>query len=512
MTIVPDESGFLELAERGYTLVPVYTEFIADVETPISAFLKLAGGGPAYLLESAERGERVGRHSFLGFHPLWTAVGRQGCTVLLPGGPVPGGETVLPGDPLVALRSLLARERAAPVPGLPPFFGGAVGYLGYDAVRHWERLPQPPPADPDLPEAAFMVTEVVVAFDHLLHRLFVVANCPVGDDPRAAYRRGCGRIEETVRRLGSSVAPGLLPAASAPAEGDDGETTAVAFRPGREDFLAAVAQAKEHIRAGDIFQVVLSVRHERPLGVAPFQVYRALRALNPSPYLFYLDFGEVQLVGSSPEMLVRVAGSAGGAGGSRLVETRPIAGTRPRGSTDEEDVRLERELLADAKERAEHVMLVDLGRNDVGRVAVPGTVRVADLFRVERYSHVMHLVSDVQGVLREGCDAFDALAACFPAGTLTGAPKIRAMEIINELEPVRRGPYGGCVAYFGFSGNMDSCIAIRTVVVADGVAYVQAGAGIVADSVPEREWEECRNKARALLRALALAEREAVAV
>ncbi len=508
MAIVPDESGFLALAARGYTLVPVFAEFIADGETPISAFLKLAGGGPSYLLESAERGERVGRYSFLGFHPLWTAVSRDGCTVVRPGDAADGGsERVLPGSPLAALRALLGRELVAPVPGVPPFFGGAVGYLGYDVVRHWERLPAPPPADPDLPEAAFAVTEVVVAFDHLLHRLFVVANCQVGDDARAAYRRGCARIEETVRRLGASVAAGVLPAGITDhgLAGDE----AVAFRPSRQEFLAAVARAQEYIRAGDIFQVVLSVRHERPLAVPPFQVYRALRALNPSPYLFYLDFGHIRLVGSSPEMLVRVSEEPGGV---RVVETRPIAGTRPRGRSEEEDARLERELLADAKERAEHVMLVDLGRNDVGRVAVPGTVRVPELFRVERYSHVMHLVSDVQGVLREECDAFDALAACFPAGTLTGAPKIRAMEIIDELEPVRRGPYGGCVAYFGFSGNMDSCIAIRTVVVADGVAHVQAGAGIVADSVPEREWEECRNKARALLRALAVAEREAVAV
>lgn len=526
MNVLPAEEEFLALAARGFTLIPVYAELIADAETPISAFLKLGGQGPAYLLESAERGERVGRYSFLGFEPLWTAVSRGGATEVAAsraeaaatdgaGGGVPApavargaGSKVLAGNPLAALRVLLSRERVAPVEGLPPFFGGAVGYLSYDVVRHLERLPEPPPADPELPEAAFMATEVVVAFDHLLHRLFVVANCPVAGDPRGAYRRGVTRIEETVRRLGASVAAGLLPAGLADQVGGDSDAEVV-FRPARGAFLAAVERAKEYIRAGDIFQVVLSVRHERPLSVAPFQVYRALRALNPSPYLFYLDFGDLQLVGSSPEMLVRVSGEAGGA---RVVETRPIAGTRPRGRTEDEDRELERELLADAKERAEHVMLVDLGRNDVGRVAVPGTVRAPELFRVERYSHVMHLVSDVQGVLREDRDAFDALAACFPAGTLTGAPKIRAMEIIDELEPVRRGPYGGCVAYFGFSGNMDSCIAIRTVVVTDGVAYVQAGAGIVADSVPEREWEECRNKARALLRALAVAEREAVAV
>ncbi len=496
--LVPSEEEFLRLA-GDHNLIPVYREVVADLETPISAFCKLAAQAPCYLLESAEGPERVGRYSFLGFDPLWTAVAREGVTTV--SGRLRGR---FHGNPLHTLRALLSGYKVAPVPGLPRFFGGAVGFFAYDLARYLERLPAGPPSDLDLPEAAFAACETVVIFDHLTRRVKVVVNAGVDGNPREAYRRAAQKAEAVAGLLRRPLtAPAGPPAAVCPAGTDSPGAGGVPL-PDREGFLAAVRRAKEYIRAGDIFQVVLSVRRSYPLRVPPFQLYRSLRALNPSPYMFYLDFGELQLVGSSPEMLVRVEDG--------WVETRPIAGTRRRGRDEEEDAALAAELLADAKERAEHVMLVDLGRNDVGRVAVPGTVEVRDLMRVERYSHVMHLVSEVRGRLRPDLDAFDALAACFPAGTLTGAPKVRAMEIIAELEPVRRGPYGGCVGYFGFSGNMDTCIAIRTVVARGGRAYVQAGAGIVADSDPEREWEECANKARALERALELAEEEAAAL
>ncbi len=505
----PPEEEFLRLAAHA-NVIPVFREVIADLDTPISAYAKL-GGGMSFLLESAEGGERVGRYSFIGYVPTHVLAARGGATDLLrhAGGGRFHREATLSAHPLLALREAMQRFRPARVPGLPRFFGGAVGYCGYDIVRHLERLPGGPRVEPRLPEAMFMVTERVVIFDHLTRRVQVVANAFVDGDARASYRRAVAAIEETQSRLlgpaPAVMTGGLSAGAGEAGSGACGAEYAQGLRevPGRERFIAAVERAKEYIRAGEIFQVVLSVRREQPLRVAPFQVYRALRALNPSPYLFFLDFGDLQLIGSSPEMLVRVAEDAQG---NKVVQTRPIAGTRPRGRDAEEDAALERELLSDAKERAEHVMLVDLGRNDVGRVSRPGTVRVTDLMRVERYSHVMHIVSDVEGHLRPDCDAIDALAACFPAGTLTGAPKVRAMEIIDELEPLARGPYGGCVGYLGFTGNLDACITIRTVVASGGKAYVQAGAGIVADSVPAREWEECQNKMRALVRALEMAE------
>jgi anthranilate synthase component 1 len=389
----------------------------------------------------------------------------------------------------------LARYRAVPVPGLPRFTGGLVGYLGYDAVRHLERLPRAATADLDLPDALFLLTDTLLIFDNVTHRITVVSNAVVPDESPAgverAYRESQQKIDAIVAALRRPV--------GAPSGGTDAATEGEpASTLSRFEFCSAVRKAKEYIRAGDVIQVVLSQRLAIETGADPFDVYRALRVVNPSPYMYYLRLGDLKIVGSSPEMLVRLEGER--------IDLRPIAGTRPRGATEDEDERLATELVADPKERAEHIMLVDLGRNDVGRVARVGSVSVPDLMTVERYSHVMHLVSHVRGVVESGCAAFDVLKACFPAGTVTGAPKVRAMEIIEELEPVRRGPYAGAVGYVSFSGNLDTCITIRTILFSRGVAMVQAGAGIVADSDPDREYEETMNKARGMRRAIQLAE------
>jgi len=493
LEIRPGPSVYRELS-ASFNLIPVWTEVPADMLTPLSAYCRLHRGEPSFLLESAEGGERVGRYSFLGFAPFLEVISREERTVAVWNGCHPeasaeaGAEASFTGHPLWALRRIMAGLRAPSFPELGRFFGGLVGYVAYDLVRHLERLPSPPPDDRGLPWARFLFPGQVAIFDHLTHRVKLLSLAPGAD-----YERQVAEVEEMARRLEvPSPLEGLRLPSSSPVEEE------ARFVPSREEFLEAVRKAREYILAGEIFQVVLSTRAERPMGASPFSVYRVLRSLNPSPYLFYLDFGDLQLLGSSPEMLVRLEGG--------VLTTRPIAGTRPRTGDPERDRELEAELLADPKERAEHVMLVDLGRNDIGRVSLPGTVRVTSLMEVERYSHVMHIVSEVEGRLRPGLDAFDALAACFPAGTLTGAPKVRAMEIIDELEPLARGPYGGAVGYFGLGGDMDTAIAIRTVVISGGKAYVQAGAGVVADSLPEREWEECRSKARALLEALALAE------
>ncbi len=481
LEIEPTKVEFLSRT-RGGTLVPVSCELPADLETPITAFLKLRSGGQAFLLESVEGGEHIGRYSFLGSAPVMTLVGWPGQVEVRAGGKVERR----PGDVLEAVREVLGRHRAARDPALPRFCGGAVGYFGYDLVRSWEHLPHRPPDDLGLPVCYLVVADAVVVFDHVRHTLRIVANAVVDGDAGAAYRRAVEKVGEVYERL---RAPTIPPT--------DGGTVFPVMDTGMPvaDFLRAVERAKEYIRAGDIFQVVLSRRLSARLqGIDPLDLYRALRTVSPSPYMYFLDFEGVQIVGSSPELLVRVEGDR--------VETRPLAGTRPRGSTEEEDRTLEAALLADEKERAEHVMLVDLGRNDLGRVCGYGTVHVAQLMAVERFSHVMHIVSDVRGRLRPGVDAVDVLRACFPAGTVTGAPKVRAMEIIDELEPVARGPYAGAVGYLGFAGTMDTAITIRTIVVAGGRAHVQAGAGIVADSVPEREYVETVNKAKALVRAL----------
>jgi anthranilate synthase component 1 len=490
----PGLEAFLALAQRG-GVVPVLWEGEGDLDTPIGLFAKLRPLGAVYLLESAERDGRLGRYSFLGCRPFGhlEADARE---VRVRWGDI---LEVTHGSPLDALRRVLARLRPAPGEGpLPPFWGGAVGFLGYELIHHLERIPRLPDDGTGWPEAAFLFAEDVVVVDHLRHRVLVVHSARPGRDPAAAWRRAVEAVLEIRQALEGPLPP--LPPLRLPAPGG-GLDGAVRANMTREDHARLVERAREHIRVGDAFQVVLSQRFSRPFRGDALQVYRILRSINPSPYMFFLDFrdwGGYQLVGASPEMLVRVQDG--------IVETRPIAGTRPRGATAEEDAALEAELRADPKELAEHVMLVDLGRNDIGRVAVPGTVEVPEQLVVERFSHVMHLVSSVRGRLRPELDAFAALAACFPAGTLTGAPKVRAMEIIAELEPHRRGPYGGCVAYFAYGGNADSAICIRTVALKDGLAWVQAGGGIVFDSRPEREYEETVNKAAAVLRALEAAE------
>ena len=481
LDIAPNKTEFLSRTRAG-NLVPVSCELPADLETPISVFLKLRGEGNAFLLESVEGGERIGRYSFIGGGPLMTVIARGDDVEVRQGSDVEQRR----GDVLEVARELLGRHRLVGDPSLPRFSGGAVGYFGYDLVRSWERLPNRPVDDLELPTCYLAIADTVVIFDHVRHTMKIVANALVDDDGGVAYRAAVEKVERLYERL---RAPLLPPNGAGRVEPIIDTDMPVAT------FLGAVKTAKEYIRAGDVFQVVLSRRFSMGLeGVDGLDVYRALRTVNPSPYMFFLDFEGVKIVGSSPELLVRLENG--------IVETRPLAGTRPRGATETDDLTMEARLLADEKERAEHVMLVDLGRNDLGRVCEYGTVRVTDLMGVERFSHVMHIVSDVQGRLRRGLDAVDVLRACFPAGTVTGAPKVRAMEIIDELEPIARGPYAGAVGYLGFSGNMDTAITIRTIVMTGTRAYIQAGAGIVADSVPEREYVETVNKAKALVRAV----------
>ncbi len=496
-THVPTRDAFVAMSrDRG--LAFVYRECLADSLTPVSAFAKLGRGPYSFLLESVVGGEKWASYSFVGVRPreVIRARGRQ-VEILRP---TPGTDDfpvvqrLEIDDPLGYLNAQIERCRPAVPPGLPRFFGGAVGWLGYDAARWFEGLPSPPPDELDLPELCFALTDTVVVFDNLRGTVKVVASVEVGTaDPGCAYDDACARVDAVLQRLAARAAPlRPLPLASGAAK-----ATAVS-RTGQARYEAGVRTIQEYIRAGDAFQVVLSQRFETPRqGVDPFDVYRLLRVTNPSPYMFHLEFPEATVTGASPEVLVRLEG--------RRVELRPIAGTRRRGTSPEEDAALQAELLADPKERAEHVMLIDLGRNDVGRVSVPQTVHLDDVMVVERYSHVMHLVSNVVGTLAAGKSARDVVVAAFPAGTLSGAPKIRAMQIIDELEPSRRGVYGGAVGYFGYTGNLDLAIAIRTLVTKGDTIYVQAGAGIVADSQPEAEHEECVNKARAVLAAVELA-------
>jgi anthranilate synthase component 1 len=488
---------FVELTRRG-TFVPVCKEIIADMLTPVSAFLKIAEYSDyAFLLESVEGGERVARYSFLGKDPFLVLRARGGKTIVdRAGATTESDEPFLP-----ALRRLMAEFRSPYVPDLPRFTGGAVGYLGYDTARWFEpslerayaRLAARATPEAADDEAIFMLFDTVLAFDHVRHRILIIANARVtaDDDLESLYGFACAKIAFLERELERSLSqPGSR--GSSP--------IAVRSNVAREQFEEAVRIAKAHIAAGDIFQVVLSQRFDAEVTADPFTVYRALRHVNPSPYMYFIRMGPQAIVGSSPEMLVRVEG--------RHVETHPIAGTRPRGRTEDEDLRLADELRSSEKERAEHVMLVDLGRNDVGRVSEYGSVRVPQFMSLERYSHVMHLVSTVEGRLAEDKDRLDALAACFPAGTVSGAPKIRAMEIVAELEPTPRGIYAGAIGYLDFAGNLDFCIAIRTITMRHDRAFVQAGAGIVADSNPAAEFEETRDKARALLRALDMAQTE----
>jgi anthranilate synthase component I len=491
---VPDRAGFLALARQG-RLCFVYRELLADSETPVSVYAKLGRGPYSFLLESVVGGEKWAAYSFAGVKPraVIRAKGEE-VELLKPEGD--GFEVVerrREADP-VAYVNRAVRELTPAVPaGLPRFFGGAVGWLAYDVVRRFERLPSRLPDELDVPDVCFALTDTVVVFDNLRGTIKVVAAVDVGvADPNRAYDDACARVEALIDRI-AAPAPRLRPLdVDAPA------TAAARSRTGAEAYQDGVRKIQEYIRAGDAFQVVLSQRFEVPrAGVDPFDVYRVLRVMNPSPYMYHLEFPEAVVTGASPEVLVRLDGER--------LEVRPIAGTRRRGRTAEEDMALETELRADPKERAEHVMLIDLGRNDVGRVSAPASVRLDEVMVVERYSHVMHLVSNVSGTLAPGREAKDVVRAAFPAGTLSGAPKIRAMEIIEELEPSRRGIYGGAVGYLSYTGNVDLAIAIRTLVTKGSTIYVQAGAGIVAASEPAAEHEECLNKAKAVMAAVEMA-------
>jgi anthranilate synthase component 1 len=473
-------------------LVPIYREILADYETPVSAFAKIDHGPSAYLLESIEGGEKWARYSFLGSGSPVVVYEDGGDLLVVQG----TSKKRIPsrGNPLERLRELMEAYRPVTVPGLPPFVGGAVGYLSYDMVRTFEDLATRKKDPLNLPDFAFLLTDTMLIFDNVVQKIKVVANAHVtakGERGiKTAYRSATERIERTIARLKRPLRRTRPHRRRRP--------VSFTANMSKADFEKMVVRTKEYIRAGDIVQAVLSQRWETSVQASPLQLYRALRVVNPSPYMYYLRIAGVELVGSSPETLVRCENG--------VISVRPIAGTRRRGATPEEDQQMERRLLADKKERAEHVMLVDLGRNDVGRVAKPGSVVVDSLMHVERYSHVMHIVSNVTGQLDEAKTSYDVLRACFPAGTVSGAPKVRAMQIIDELEPTRRGPYAGAVGYFSFSGNMDMCINIRTVVVKKHQAFIQAGAGIVADSNPEHEYEETCNKAKAMMKAVELAE------
>ncbi len=486
----PPREQFAELAGR-HTLVPVFLRLNADLETPVSAYLRLAEGEEqCFLLESVEGGERIGRYTFIGVRPFRTVTARQGELVVEQA----GGTERRKGDLFAVLKEMLDGHSPAQLPGLPPFTAGAVGFFAYDAVRQIERLPSTAPDELGVPDACFLFFDEVLAFDHLRREMVLVVTADVrGRDPRTAYDESVERLHAFAVRLGRPLPPGAAKLPAAP-----GSPLAVHRRTGEAEYVQAVRRAQEYIAAGDVFQVVLAQRFDLEPGIDPFSIYRSLRIVNPSPYMYCIKLGGthdgIHIVGSSPEMLVRVTGDR--------LEYRPIAGTRPRGADEQTDQMVAEDLLADEKERAEHIMLVDLGRNDVGRVSRFGSVQLKSLMRIERYSHVMHLVSDLEGRLRSGVGAVEALRACFPAGTLSGAPKVRAMEIIEELEPARRGIYGGAVFYADYSGNLDSCIAIRTLLVQGGRGSVQAGAGIVADSQPEHEADECWNKASAVFRAV----------
>jgi anthranilate synthase component I len=492
--IQPDFREFQRLAKQG-NLIPVYDVFPADLLTPVSAYLRIAQGARySFLLESVEGGEKIARYTFAGANPEEVFRYAGGACVLESPNRILWEER----DPVTFLRARMGRFRPVRLPGLPPLVAGAIGYFSYDMVRLIERLPKRLRDDIGLYDAMLMFYHGIIAFDHVQHRLWIARNVHTDGEGslRTKYNAAVREIRKT-RQLLEQASPGELPKKKSKKRRAPLRVTSN-FR--RDEYLEAVRKAKNYIRAGDIFQVVISQRFSAKTHAEPFDVYRELRALNPSPYLFFLQMNDVAVVGSSPEMLVKVQG--------RDVFYRPIAGTRWRGNDEAEDQRLEKEMLASEKERAEHIMLVDLGRNDVGRVAAYGSVQLLDVMSVERYSHVMHLVSSLRGRLREDVDCFDALMACFPAGTVSGAPKVRAMEIIEELERTRRGIYAGGVLYLDFAGNLDSCIALRTMVIKNGVAHVQAGGGIVADSTPEGEYEESVNKSKALLTALEAAHRK----
>ena len=505
--LYPDLESFKTLSTKG-NLIPVYREILADTETPVSAALKL-GGSPSFLLESMIGGEKWARYSFLGSRPSRIIKGWDKKIEIKD--TKAGIQRHEAENPFEIVKKEIAAYKPVDVPGLPRFYGGLVGYIGYDMVRFFENIPYEKKLGLKIPDMFLMVTDTVMIFDNLKGKIKVVSNAHIDNkSPEEAYADAEEKIETIITNLKKS-----RPVRRRQRGRKDQDLSFATIKhsrqrpslsgyassfPGKDEFKEAVLKCKEYIMAGDIIQAVLSQRFERESDINPFNIYRALRVINPSPYMYYIDMGDAKLVGSSPEILVRLEG--------RKILLRPIAGTRRRGETEEEDRSLEEELKNDPKEIAEHIMLVDLGRNDVGRVAETGSVKVTELMNVERYSHVMHLVSNVEGTLKKGLDAFDVLRACFPAGTVTGAPKVRAMEIIEELEPIRRGPYAGAVGYLSYSGNMDTCITIRTLIIKGNKVYVQAGAGIVADSVPEKEYTETVNKAMGMMKAVDMAEKE----
>ncbi|MBC8413106.1 MAG: anthranilate synthase component I [Nitrospira sp.] len=488
----PDIKEFKKKTKEG-NLIPVYREILADMDTPVSAFQKLKSKA-GFLFESLEGGEKWARYSFLGSHPSSIIEGKGNKLTLNKG----GKKTLLSteGDPLEAIERELKKYRPVHMPGLPRFFGGYVGYIGYDTVRHFERLPDNGHEGMDLPDIFLMFTDTLVVFDNLTHKIKVISNAFIEDNPEQAYKDALKKINTIVKKLQAGTP---IPKTK---KGPDTEKKKKGFTSNftKKGFMKAVEKTKAYVRAGDVIQTVISQNFQRETSIPPINAYRALRVINPSPYMFYLETGKCTLVGSSPEILVRLEDDT--------IELRPIAGTRRRGKTPEDDLFMENELKSDPKEIAEHIMLVDLGRNDTGRVSETGSVKVTELMNIERYSHVMHIVSNVVGKLKKGMNSFDVLRASFPAGTVSGAPKIRAMEIIEELEPTRRGPYAGSVGYFDFSGNMDMCITIRTILFKDGKAHIQAGAGIVADSDPELEYKETVNKATGMFKAIEMAEQE----
>ena len=488
--ITPSFEDFVELSKRG-NILPVFKAVTADLLTPVLAYLKIESDVPyAFLLESVEGGEKIARYSFLGCNP-YLIIRAKGDVVEI----IRGAEPIKrKGRLLEVMRKITERYKSVKVPGLPPFAGGAVGYFAYDTVRWVEDIPQEGEDDLQLDDSVMMFFSSLLAFDHVRQQILIISNCILDEQAThldSKYQKALAEIQSLEEMLNR---PARIPQFGV----SSADTIKIKSNFSKSDYLKAVEKGKEYIKSGDIFQVVLSQRFSASVTSAPFNIYRALRIVNPSPYMFYLKLKDFSVIGSSPEMLVKIVDG--------IAYYRPIAGTRPRGTGDDEDALLAEELKADDKEKAEHIMLVDLGRNDLGKVCEFGSVEVVDLMLVEKYSHVMHLVSGLRGRLRQEVDRFDALMACFPAGTVTGAPKVRAMEIIDELEPNKRGVYAGAILYLDFSGTLDSCIAIRTLVVKDGTAYIQAGGGIVADSIPEKEFQETINKSRALVKAVELAE------
>ena len=478
----PSKKEFIKLSKKG-NLIPVYREIVADMETPVSAYRKIEGNS-SFLLESVEGGEKIARFSFLGSEPV-LSIRSKGRNIEM----AENGKTEkFHGDPISKLKDILSRYKPVKNPDLPRFHGGLVGYIGYDAVRFIENIPDKNPDDLGLPDMYFVLTDTILAFDHVSHKIKIISNALVQGNPARAYDEAVKKIDAIIKKMEKPLKPEEI-------ELDlSNRKLHVKSNMTKNGFEKAVNKAKEYIRAGEIIQVVLSQRFETGIPSEPFNIYRVLRTINPSPYMYYLKFGDIKFIGSSPEVMVRLEDGT--------ATVRPIAGTRPRGADEEQDRTLIKDLLADEKERAEHLMLVDLARNDLGRVCKPGSVKTTELMTVEKYSHVMHIVSNVSGELAKNKDAFDLFRASFPAGTVSGAPKVRAMEIIDELENTKRGPYAGAVGYFSFSGDLDTCIAIRTIVASRNRAYVQAGAGIVFDSVPSREYQESVNKAKALMKAI----------